>query len=180
MNENKLKKDYHNINKNIIDKVANIIKEGDITDPKNKELIKEYLANTDYEYCNCIGEFVASIFGVDKCDILAKDKSIELVHARCLWWYALYFMLRKSYREISILVNLEDVTWNEKSICVSINRIQEELTNNIELQTKWDIIKKMIYIGEHKNAYDNPFSMSMGYKIRVYKPKGVKIEVIEE
>lgn len=180
MNENKLKKDYQNINKNIIDKIAHIIKDGDITDEGNKEAIKEYLSTSDYNYCSCIGEYIASLFGVDKCDILSKDKSINLVHARSLWFNAMRFMLRKSYREIAVLISLEDVSWSEATIADAVRRIEDELKNNIDLQAKWDIIKKMIYIGKHPNAYNNPFSAPTGYKIKVFKPKNIEIEIVEE
>lgn len=180
MNENKLKEDYQNIYKNTINKVANIIKEGDIKDPKNKDLIKEYLNNTDYEYCNCIGEFIASLFGIDRADMIVKDKSIEVVHARGLWWYALYFMMHKSDREISIMMELSDATWKETSICLCRNRIKDELKLDIDLRYKWDMIKKMIYIDKHPNAYDEPFSAPIGYKIKIFKPKGIDVQIVEE
>lgn len=180
MNENKLKKDYQNINKKTVDYIANVIKSGDITDPKNKELINEYLKNTNYDYSNCIGEFIASLFNIDRCDMFAKDKSVTIVHARTMWWYAMYFMLHKSYREISIFSSLENIEWNENSVCRAVNRLQEEMKASFDLQYKWDIIKKMIYIDNHLLSYDNAFSAPVGYKVKVFRPRGVEIEIINE
>lgn len=177
MNEKKLKSDYQNINKNIIDKVSNIIKNGDITNPIYKKDINELLRTIDYDYCNSIGEFVASICNVDRADILAKDKSTDIVHARCLWWYSLYFMLRKNYREISIISSIEDVEWSYEAVSAAITRIQSELQTDYVLQNKWDFIKKMIYIGKHQDAYDTPFSDTIGRKIKIYKPKNIEIEI---
>lgn len=180
MNESKLKRDYHNINNKVINNIANIIKNGDITDEANKEAINEYLRNTDYDYCNCIGEYIASLFGVDRCDMFSKDKSVTLVHARTLWFLAMRFMMHKSYREIAIMVSLEDVSWAEQSIIEAVRRIQDELKVNMDLQYKWDIIKKMIYLSFQPLSYDNPFSDTIGYKVRVFKPRNVEVEVVEE
>ena len=178
MNESKLNKDYQNINKAIIDKVYNIINNGDITNPKYKPIIKELMESVDYNYANSIGEFVASLFGVDRCDMLSKDKTINIVHARSLWWNALYFIMGKSYKEISTISSLEDIVWNYNSVCESINRIGNEINNNYELQNKWDIIKKIIYIGKHEKSGDNNIGGSIKHKVKIYKPKDVDIEVV--
>jgi len=177
MNERKLKSDYQNINKNVIDKVINIIKDGDITNPKYKDLINDCLNAVDYDYCNSIGDFVASICNVDRADMLSKDRSLNIVNARSLWWYALYFMLRKSYREISLISSMEDIEWTYDSIGHAINRIQNEFKSDSILRNKWDIIKKLIYIDKYPDSYDTPFSDFIGRKVRIIKPKNLEIEI---
>ena len=70
MNEYKLRKDYQNINKSIIDKIANIVENGSIANPKHKDAINEFMKTVDYDYCNSVCEFIASIFNVNRDDLL--------------------------------------------------------------------------------------------------------------
>ena len=182
MNEYKLKKDYHNINKNIIDKVANIIKDGDITDPKHKDTINEYLKSVDYNYCNSLCEFIASLFNVDRADLLSCDKRSDITHARWMYWNTLYFMLRKNYREISTLSSIEGCRKDISTIGKGIETLNFEMKNDILLKSKWNIIQQFVFIGNHPNAYDTPFSdvISKPLNITVRKPKNVKVTIIDD
>ena len=38
----------------------------------------------------------------------------------------------------------------------------------------------MIYMGRHPNSYDNPYSDTIGYKVKIYRPRNVQIEIIED
>lgn len=180
MNESKLKKDFQNINKNIVDKVYNIAKDNDITNPEYEPLIKELMGSVDYDYANSLAEFIASLFGVDRCDMLTKSKSVNIVHARELWWNALYFLMGKNYKEIALITTLEDSTWRKVSIGIGINRVSVEMKNNYELQNKWDIIKKMVSVGKHDSSCNDNTGEPIKYKVKVYKPKNVNIEIVEE
>lgn len=180
MNEEKLKREFANVNRNIIDKLQNVIKDGDITNPKYKGLINEFMNSVDYTYCNCIGEYIASLFGIDRCDMLAKDKTINVTYARNMWWLAMRYMLRKSFGEIALISSFESIEWDESTINHSVSKINKEIEDNFELRYKWDMVKKLIAIGKNGNAYDNPFSAKYGYKIRVMRPKNVEVEVVED
>ena len=182
MNELKLKKDYMNIPGKTISEIEKLIDNGTIYDATNKEKIKEILRSVDFNTINSIGDFISSIFGVDRADVLSSDKTVEITHARWMWWYSLYFMLHKSYRMIAIFTSLEHGKRDPSIIALGINKLQAEMKNNYDLRRKWDIIKKMIYLGMHPNDYDDPFAD--GYhpreKIKISKSKNVDIEIINE
>ena len=112
--------------------------------------------------------------------MFSKDKSVGVVHARTLWFLAMRFMMHKSYREISVMVSLEDVSWCESSIVEAVKRIQDELNFNPDLQYKWEIVKKTMYLSFKPLSYDNAFSAPVGYKVKVFKPRNVDIEIVNE
>ena len=181
MNEYKLRKDYHNISKSVIDKVANIIKDGDITDPKHKDTINEYMRAVDYNYCNILCEFISSLFNVDRAEVLSCDKRSDITHARWMYWNTLYYMFKKSYREIAIISSLEGETKDVSTVHKGIESLGYEMKTDILLKDKWNIIQQFVFIGKHPNAYDTPFSdiISKPINITVHKPKNVNVTIID-
>jgi len=181
MNEIKMRKDYRDLGERTISDIERVIENGEIYSPKNKAKLKDILQKMDFNSANAIGEFTASIFGVDRADLLSSDRTMEVTYARWMYWYALYFMCRKSYRMIAILTSLETNGHKPDAICSGITKLQTEMKVNNSLQQKWDVIKKMIYIGRHPDAYDNPFSDPMPIQhVKVIKPKNVEIEIVEK
>lgn len=182
MNENKLKREFSNVSENIIDKLQRVIKDGDITDPKHKSLINEFLNGADYTYCNCLGEYISSLFGIDRADLLAKDKTVNVTYARAMWWLAMRQMLNKQYSQIALMSSFENVEWDTNTVIQVVNRLYKEIGNkngSYELKYKWDLVKKLIIIGRKPNEYDAPFSSTYGYKIRVMKPRDINVEVVD-
>ena len=182
MNENKLKREMQNVSENIINKLQNVIKDGDITDPRYKGLINDFMNGVDYTYCNCLGEYISSLYGIDRADLLVKDKTVNVAYARAMWWMAMRFMLNKPFSEIAVITSLENIEWSTSSITQSVNRLGEEMRDkngSYELKYKWDLVKKLIIIGRKPNDYDAPFSSTYGYKIRVMKPHNVNVEVVD-
>ena len=81
MNVEKLKKNYQGIDKNILEKVSEVIRKGEIGEEKNKSLIKKYLEEVNYDYCNNICEFICSLFHVDRSEVLSSDGRSDITHA---------------------------------------------------------------------------------------------------
>ena len=182
MNEYKLRKDYQNINKSILDKIATIVQSGSIANPKPKEAINEFMKKVDYDYCNSLCEFIASIFNVNRAEILSYDKRSDITHARWAYWYTLCYSFKRTYREIAIMSSLEGEIKDVSTIRKGIDSLQFEMKTNPMLRSKISTIKQLIYIGEHPNSYDTPFSDAINRDIHVMikKPKGVSIDVIED
>jgi chromosomal replication initiation ATPase DnaA len=182
MNEIKLKKDYMNIKEKTLSDIEKLIDNQSLYSEKNKEKLKEVLREVDFNTINTIGDFISSIFGVDRADMLSSDKTTEITHARWMWWLAMYFMLHKSYRMIAILTSLENGNRNPSIIANGVCKLQEEMKVNSDLRRKWEIIRQMIYLGKHPDNYHDPFSE--GYrpkeKIKISKPKNIEIEIIDE
>lgn len=182
MNEYKLRKDYQNINKSIIDKIANIVENGSIANPKHKDAINEFMKTVDYDYCNSVCEFIASIFNVNRADILSCDKRSDITHARWAYWHTLYFSFKRTYREIAIISSLEGELKDISTIRKGIDSLQSEINGNSLLKNKISMIKQLIYIGNHPDSYDTPFSdvVSKDIHVMIKKPKGISIDVIED
>jgi len=176
MNELKLKNNYKNIENDVINKVEEIIKKGNITDPKYKDIIKEYMNSVDFDYCNCIGDYVASLFGVDRSDMLSFDKRENVVRARWMWWLALHFIFKFSYRNIMIIVSIEGNVANKDVICRGISNIQEEMKSNSLLTNKWNIIKKMASADNHFASIEEN-KENKDIQISVYKKKNTNVKV---
>lgn len=182
MNEYKMRKDYQNINKSIIDKISNIVQSGSIANPKHKEAINEFMKATDYDYCNSLCEYIASLFNVNRAEILSYDKRKDVTYARWSYWHTLYYSFRKSYREIAVMSSLEGEIKDISTIRKGIESLNYELKANDMLRKKLGMIKQLIYIGEHPNSYDTPFSdaISKDIHVMITRPKGVKIDIREE
>lgn len=137
--------------------------------------IEEILENMDFNSCDNIGDFIAALFSVDRADMLSKDRTIKVVHARWMWWYAMYLMYHKSYSEIACITTFEGVERNSNSIVLSIKKLQSELKNNLDLRLKWAVIKTMV-----SSRQDEVINTKSNNKVRIYKPKHVEIEVTDE
>jgi len=176
MNEYKLKGDYKNIKKNLLDKIEEIVADGDIYADENKDIINDFLQKVDYNHCNSVCEFIASLFNVDRADILTCDKHNGLVHARWMYWKTLKFIFLKTHREIAVLSSIEGHFVNAASINIGIKNLEEEMKMDYLLQQKWDIVKKLVYLG--KDRKDEMPKEDMNVKI--LKPKGVNIDIVDK
>lgn len=173
MNESKLKQDYRNINKKCIEEIEKL---KDSSEQICNESIKEYLKDIEYNYYNNLCDFIASIFNVDRADIISSDKRMNVVRARWMFWMALKFLLKKTNQEISSLTDLEGKFFNASSISFGINNIQSEMKNDFLLAGKWEVIKKMILPPKEIKDEDSKEEMT----IKIIKPKGVILDIIEK
>lgn len=143
--------------------------------------IEKILKNYDYETFDAIGCFISSIFHIDSADMLSKDRTISNVEPRWLWWYALYFMCHKTYKEIADLTAIGGNEWETSSIKDGINSIQQRIDTDAYLRGKWVEIKRMIYLKYNPNNYTNNFSDPRGYteRLKIYKSKNVEVEILD-
>jgi len=148
----------------------------------NFKEIEKILKNYDYETFDAIGSFICSMFNIDSVDMLSKDRTISNVEPRWLWWYSLYFMCHKTYKEIADLTAIGGNEWETSSIKDGISSIQKRIDTDAYLRQKWVSIKKLIYLKYNPNNYTNNFSDPRGYteRLKIYKSKNVKVEIIEE
>jgi len=144
--------------------------------------IERILKNYDYDTADAIYCFISSIFNVDSADMLSKDRTVSNVEPRWLWWYALYFMCHKTYKEIAELTAINGNEWETSSIKDGISAIQQRIDTDAYLRQKWVSVKKLIYLKYNPNNYTNNFSDPRGYteRLKIYKSKNVKVEIIEE
>ena len=90
MNCQKLKNDFINMKDKTLKEVCDILRKYDM----NWEISLSY--------------FVASLFGVDRADMLSKDRSKDIVYARWFYWYVLRKVCKKDYETIAQEVSIDD------------------------------------------------------------------------
>ena len=180
MNVEKLKKNYQGIDKNILEKVSEVIRKGEIGEEKNKSLIKKYLEEVNYDYCNNICEFICSLFHVDRSEVLSSDGRSDITHARWMYWNALSFMLKLTYREISVLSSVDGAKVSLSAISLGIGCLQEDMRTNMLLRNKWYAVKQMIFVNDNPDRYEEPFSEPIGHPIshvHIVADKNVKFDI---
>lgn len=126
MNCQKLKNDFINMKDKTLKEVCDILRKYDM----NWEISLSY--------------FVASLFGVDRADMLSKDRSKDIVYARWLYWYVLREVCKKDYETIAQEVSIDDAIFVTSSIYQGISNMQELISSNSFYRDKWMIVKSMV------------------------------------
>lgn len=126
MNCQKLKNDFINMKDKTLKEVCDILRKYDM----NWEISLSY--------------FVASLFGVDRADMLSKDRSKDIVYARWFYWYALREVCKKDYETIAQEVSIDDAIFVTSSIYQGISNMQELISSNSFYRDKWMIVKSMV------------------------------------
>ena len=126
MNCQKLKNDFINMKDKTLKEVCDILRKYDM----NWEISLSY--------------FVASLFGVDRADMLSKDRSKDIVYARWCYWYVLREVCKKDYETIAQEVSIDDAIFVTSSIYQGISNMQELISSNSFYRDKWMIVKSMV------------------------------------
>lgn len=126
MNCQKLKNDFINMKDKTLKEVCDILRKYDM----NWEISLSY--------------FVASLFGVDRADMLSKDRSKDIVYARWFYWYVLREVCKKGYETIAQEVSIDDAIFVTSSIYQGISNMQELISSNSFYRDKWMIVKSMV------------------------------------
>lgn len=126
MNCQKLKNDFINMKDKTLKEVCDILRKYDM----NWEISLSY--------------FVASLFGVDRADMLSKDRSKDIVYARWFYWYVLREVCKKDYKTIAQEVSIDDAIFVTSSIYQGISNMQELISSNSFYRDKWMIVKSMV------------------------------------
>lgn len=126
MNCQKLKNDFINMKDKTLKEVCDILRKYDM----NWEISLSY--------------FVASLFGVDRADMLSKDRSKDIVYARWFYWYVLREVCKKDYETIAQEVSIDDAIFVTSSIYHGISNMQELISSNSFYRDKWMIVKSMV------------------------------------
>ena len=126
MNCQKLKNDFINMKDKTLKEVCDILRKYDM----NWEISLSY--------------FVASLFGVDRADMLSKDRSKDIVYARWVYWYVLREVCKKDYETIALEVSIDDAIFVTSSIYQGISNMQELISSNSFYRDKWMIVKSMV------------------------------------
>ena len=165
MNESKLRENYKNIQNNTFKEITKILK------------------NNNYDVYNNLSDFIASIFNVDRSDMLSKSLDRDICRARWMLWSALYNFYEKTYEEIAKLASYEDNTTTGSGVLQGIKKLNEEMQNSINLKDKWFQVRQLITLGRSPHNYSNDLSKTMGYKpqrIKVCVPKDVEVDIVKE
>jgi len=120
---------------------------------KSFKQIEAILKNYDYDNFDAICCFVSSIFGVNRADMLSKNKNGELTDARYMFWYALNYMTHKTYGDIAKCCVIDGGNVQPCTVSAGITAIREKIDKNPYLCGKWLMIKKMIHLKEKPNDY---------------------------
>lgn len=128
MNEEKIQKDYCNLDEKTFKEISRIL--------------KKYDWNV-YDSLSC---FVASIFNINRGDMLstANTKDDNILHARQLFWTGLHYFCGKSYQDIARLTLIEGGEYAPRTIGDNINSFEAERRTNQILDNKYHIIKNLI------------------------------------
>ena len=126
MNCQKLKNDFINMKDKTLKEVCDILRKYDM----NWEISLSY--------------FVASLFGVDRADMLSKDRSKDIVYARWFYLYVLREVCKKDYETIAQEVSIDDAIFVTSSIYQGISNMQELISSNSFYRDKWMIVKSMV------------------------------------
>ena len=126
MNCQKLKNDFINMKDKTLKEVCDILRKYDM----NWEISLSY--------------FVASLFGVDRADMLSKDRSKDIVYARWFYGYVLREVCTKDYETIAQEVSIDDAIFVTSSIYQGISNMQELISSNSFYRDKWMIVKSMV------------------------------------
>lgn len=106
--------------------------------------INEILRRHDYDWYISISYFISSIFGIDSTDLLSKDKSLSVVYARWMFWYALYTFCGKSYKSIAEFSGIDGASFIPATVKDGIRRIKEKIDTEPFFHEKWYVIKSII------------------------------------
>ena len=126
MNCQKLKNDFINMKDKTLKEVCDILRKYDM----NWEISLSY--------------FVASLFGVDRADMLSKGRSKDIVYARWFYWHVLREVCKKDYETIAQEVSIDDAIFVTSSIYQGISNMQELISSNSFYRDKWMIVKSMV------------------------------------
>ena len=113
---------------------------------KDKTLkeVCDILRKYDMNWEISLSYFVASLFGVDRADMLSKDRSKDIVYARWFYWYVLREVCKKDYETIAQEVSIDDAIFVTSSIYQGISNMQELISSNSFYRDKWMIVKSMV------------------------------------
>lgn len=126
MNCQKLKNDFINMKDKTLKEVCDILRKYDM----NWEISLSY--------------FVASLFGVDRVDMLSKDRSKNVVYARWFYWYTLRELTKKEYEIIAKETSVDDTIFAADAIKNGIRGIKELISSNSFYRDKWMMVKSMV------------------------------------
>ena len=135
MNEQKINKDFLDL------------------ESKDFKQIESILRHYDYDNFDAISCFISSIMGIKRADMLSKDKSEDLLDARYLFWYAMNYMSKKSYKQIADFCTLDGAHFEIGAISKGVNSIRQKIETNPYICNKWLMIKKMIYLKNNPTDY---------------------------
>lgn len=113
---------------------------------KDKTLkeVCDILRKYDMNWEISLSYFVASLFDVDRADMLSKDRSKDIVYARWFYWYVLREVCKKDYETIAQEVSIDDAIFVTSSIYQGISNMQELISSNSFYRDKWMIVKSMV------------------------------------
>ena len=135
----------------------------DITD------VVEILRNHDVNVQEYIADFVASLCGVYKDDMMRRTDKIHISHARWLFWFAYRYMTNEPYAKIAEITERYGRKFTEQGISNSVNKMSMMITSQPTWTKKWLTIKRIIKQKEKDEHND--------LVVTIYVPREIKNEI---
>lgn len=121
---------------------------------------------------------VAELCNVDVEDMMTDTKNMQNVQSRWLYWYALRYMTKESYKAISRNTSYER-KFTIQCVCLSISKMSNMISANTIWTKRWTILKQIIKCSLDCTTQEL-WNENKDITIKLTTPKGVKVEINEE
>ena len=136
--------------------------------------LKKYECDTQTYLAN----IVASLCDVDVDDMLDKNNTESVAHARWLLWYAYRYMTNGSYAFIAKKSNIYNGKFNPNSVQNAVSKMMSMIDKEYEWRRRWNILKAII--GERNAKTCEELSARKTKNLVIRLPKALKDSVTIE
>lgn len=133
----------------------NIDEAKDFFENKDKEIVEQIcyiLRGYENVILHHVSDFVASICGVDRTQMLSNCDKIPLAQARWLYWYAIRYMTNDTYDKIADRTALQGHHFASSSIGLCINKMARLIESEPIWKKRWYIVKPILRMWMEKHA----------------------------
>lgn len=120
-------------------------------DNENIEQVCYYIRKHEIDIREYIADIIASLCDVDKYEMLSKNDTIFLVHARWLYWYAYRYMTNESYGKMSANTRREGHPFTLHAIQAGVNKMGVMIEREPLWVKRWTILKRIIKLRDAGN-----------------------------
>lgn len=132
----------------------------------------ECLRNYDMDVFEYIADVVASVCNVDVCRMLSDDRTMQIVQARWLYWFAYRYLTNSTYERISEETSCgASKQYTYAGVGIGINKMSAMIAEDPVWRRRWGVVKRVLkLINEEEEKTFN-------HIITIQVPKEIKDKI---
>lgn len=126
---------------------------------------------------SCLSDFVASLCGVSKEEMMSGQGGVDVTQARWLFFYAYKYMTGDTCERIGSFVSSADGgTYRAQSVSYGISQMSSYIDSFHVWNKRWTILKSVIKKVRDLKIEESPTDKS----VKIIVPKDTKVELIKQ